>query len=106
MKLAVERKHLTNLLKTMAYQAESDLLQLVGPHYRRAEDEGRTLIQTALASTAEIEVTETELRVRLAPLSSGHRSGALTAVCDTLNDTNTISQGSRLRLRYAVAGTG
>jgi SMC interacting uncharacterized protein involved in chromosome segregation len=31
-KLATERKHLTNLLKMVAYQAESDLLALLGPH--------------------------------------------------------------------------
>jgi hypothetical protein len=35
-KLAPERKHLTNLIKMVAYQAESDLLRLVAPHYRRA----------------------------------------------------------------------
>jgi hypothetical protein len=53
-KLASERKHLTNLIKMVAYQAESDLLRLVALHYRRAGDEGRTLIQSALASAAEL----------------------------------------------------
>lgn len=52
-KLAPERKHLTNLIKMLAYQSESDLLRLVGSHYRRAEDEGRTLIQSPLASVAD-----------------------------------------------------
>jgi len=32
-KLAVERKHLTNLLKMVAYQAEGDLLRILAPHY-------------------------------------------------------------------------
>jgi len=102
-KLAVERKHVTSLLKMVAYQSESDLVRLVAPHYRRAEDEGRTLIQTALASAADIEVSDTDLRVRLAPLSSAHKSRALAAVCEKLNDTNTTFPGTRLRLRYAVA---
>ena len=44
-KLATERMHLTSLLKMVAYQVESDLFRLVMPHYKRAEDEGRTLIQ-------------------------------------------------------------
>jgi hypothetical protein len=39
-KLAPERKHLTNMVKMVAYQAESDLLRLVAPHYRRAGQEG------------------------------------------------------------------
>ncbi len=50
-KLATERKHITDLLKMVAYQAESDLCRLVEPHYRRASDEARTLVQSALAST-------------------------------------------------------
>ena len=51
-KLATERKLLTNHFKMLAYQAESDLVRLVAPHYRRAEEEGRTLIQSALATGA------------------------------------------------------
>ena len=101
-KLAPERKHLTNLLKMVAYQAESDLLRAVTPHYSRADDEGRTLIQSALASDADLQVTEDELRVTLAPLSSPHRTRAIAALCEELNQTVTIFPGSRLRLHYAV----
>ena len=101
-KLAPERKHLTNLIKMVAYQAESDLLRLVAPHYRRAGQEGRTLIQSALASTADLQVTETELRVTLAAQSSPHRTRAIAALCDQLNRTQTIFPGSRLRLHCAV----
>jgi hypothetical protein len=101
-KLAPERKHLTNLIKMVAYQAESDLLRLVAPHYRRADDEGRTLIQSALASAADLQVTKTELRITLAAQSSRHRSHAIAALCEELNQTKTIFPGSRLRLRYAI----
>ena len=102
-KLSAERKHLTSLRKMTAYQAESDLVRLAAPHYKRVEDEGRTLIQTAIASAADIEVTDTELRIRLASLSSAHRTRALAVVCQQLNDTNTVFPGTRLRLRYAIA---
>ena len=64
MRLAPERQHLMNLTKMVAYQAESDLVAMIEPHYRRAHQEGRTLIQSALASAAELEVTEHELHVR------------------------------------------
>jgi hypothetical protein len=101
-KLAPERKHLTNLIKMVAYQAESDLLRLVAPHYRRADQEGRTLIQSALASAADLEVTQTELRVTLASQSSPHRTRAIAALCEELNQTKTIFPGSRLRLCYAI----
>ena len=98
----VERKHLTDLLKMVAYQAESDLVRLVAPHYRRAEDEGRTLIQSALATPGDIEVADGELRVELEPLSSPHRTQALLALCDRLNETGARFPGSKLRLRFSV----
>ncbi len=108
-KLAPERKHLTNVLKIVAYQAESDLLRWVTPYYRRAGDEGRTLLQSAMASAADLEVTQSELRVTLAPQSSPHRTRAIAALCEQLNRTNTLFPGSRLRLRYSiqeVSGSG
>lgn len=101
-KLAPERKHLTNLLKMVAYQAESDLLRMVAPHYRRADDEGRTLIQAALASDAGLKVTKRELRVTLAPQSSPHRTRAIAALCEELNKGKAVFPGSNLRLIYAI----
>ena len=102
-KLAPERKLLTNLLKMVAYQTESDLVHRVAPHYRRLTDEGRTLIQAALASPADLEVTAEELRVLIAPLSSPHRTRAIAARCDDLNTRPVLFPGSRLRLRYGIA---
>ena len=101
-KLAPERKHLTNLIKMVAYQAESALLRIIASHYRRVNDEGRTLIQSALASAADIEVTDRQLRVKLASMSSAHRTRAIVALCQELNRTETIFPGSRLRLTYAI----
>ena len=101
-KLAPETKHLTNLVKMVAYQAESELLRIVTHHYRRADDEGRTLIQSALSSTADMRVTSREIRVTLAPQSSPHRTRAIAALCDTLNESATRFPGSKLRLRFAV----
>jgi len=101
-KLSTERKHLTNVLKMVAYQIESDLLALIRPHYKRVEDEGRTLVQMALQDTAAILPTEDELRITLAPLSSSHRSRALEALCEALNKTNTVFPGTTLRMNYSV----
>jgi len=102
-KLAPERKLLTNLMKMVAYQAESDLVHLVAPHYKRITDEGRTLIQAALASPAELEVTADELRVFIEPLSSPHRTRAIAGLCEDLNTRPVLFPGSRLRLRYGLA---
>ena len=103
-KLATQKKHLSNVIKLVAYQAESELARLIAPHYRRAQLEVRTLVQTALASAADIKVTDAELLVTLVPLSSAHRSRAIAVLCAKLNATATVFPGTRLRLRYAVAG--
>ena len=102
-RLSKERKHLTNVLKMLAYQIESDLLELIRPHYKRVEDEGRTLIHTFLQDAADIEPTADELRIQLAALSSQHRTGVLEALCATLNRTNTVFPGTELKMRYSVA---
>lgn len=101
-KLATERKHLTDLIKMLAYQAESDLLNLLQPHYLRAEQEGRTLLHEIFAACGDIKVTPSELHITLAPLSSPHRTRAAQALCELLDRTATVFPGSPLRIRFAV----
>jgi len=102
-KLSTERKHLTNILKMVAFQIESDLVEMIRPHYKRAEDEGRTLVQTILQDAADIEPAEGELRITLALLSSPHRSRVAESLCQALNKTNTMFPGTQLRMRFALA---
>ncbi|NMD19663.1 MAG: hypothetical protein GYA76_05195 [Verrucomicrobia bacterium] len=101
-KLAPEIKHLTNLIKMVAYQAQSQLLDAIAPYYARAADEGRRLLHAAFLGAADLEVTKEELRVTLRPQSSPHRSRAVAALCEQLNALNTAFPGSRLRLHYAI----
>jgi hypothetical protein len=102
-KLSTERKHLTNVLKMVAYQIESDLVELIRPHYKRVEEEGRTFIQAALQDAADLEPTKDQLRITLAPLSSPHRSRVLEILCTALNETHTKFPGTELEMHYAVA---
>jgi len=101
-KLATERKHLSNLIKMVAYQAESELVARLGPHYARADEEGRTLVHELLHAAADLEVTDSELRVTLHPLSSPHRTLAAKALCEQLDQTAITFPGSRLRLRFDI----
>lgn len=101
-KLATERKHLTDIIKMVAYQAESDLLALLRPHYARAEQEGRTLLHELFAAAGDIRVCDSQLHVILAPLSSPHRTRAAQALCEMLGQTATLFPGSRLRIHFAV----
>ena len=102
-KLSTGRKHLSNVLKMVAYQVESELVRTIAPHYRRSDDEGRTLIRSVLLGTADIDVTDEELRITLQPLSSRHRTRAVAALCDELNASPVRFPGTRLRMRFDVA---
>jgi transposase len=101
-KLATERKHLSNIVKMVAYQAESDLVALLSLHYARSTDEGRTLVHELFQSTADLDVGDSELQVTLHPLSSPHRTLAVAALCRHLNETATTFPGSRLRMHFSV----
>jgi hypothetical protein len=99
-KLATERKHLTDIIKMVAYQAESDLVALLRPHYARVDQEGRTLLHELFATAGDIHVSDSELTITLAPLSSPHRTHAAQALCEVLNKAATTFPGSRLRMRF------
>ncbi len=101
-KLATERKHLTNIIKMLAYQAESDLLAFLRPHYARSDEEGRTLLHELFRAPADIDLTDAELRVTLQPLSSPHRTLAVQALCDILTETATTFPGSRLNMHFVI----
>jgi hypothetical protein len=102
-RLPARVKNLYDGLKTLAWQVETDLVNAVAPFYRRAEDEGRTLVGAALRSSGDLDVTEDELTVTLAPQSSPHRTRALSELCRLLDATETRFPGTRLRLRYRMA---
>jgi hypothetical protein len=101
-KLATERKHLTDIIKMVAYQAESDLVALLRPHYARVDHEGRTLLHELFATAGDIRLSDSELNITLAPLSSPHRTLAAQALCEILDKTLTTFPGSRLRIRFAM----
>jgi transposase len=105
-RLKREKKHLTDVIKMVAYQAETDLLALIRSDYARADDEGRTLIQSALMGSGDLKVNDNELCVTLNPLSSPHRSKTIRALCAKLNTISTNFPGSKLRLVYDVKEHG
>jgi molybdopterin synthase catalytic subunit len=102
-KLATERKHLTDIIKMVAYQAESDLLAQLRPHYARVEHtRGEPLLHELFAAAGDIRISDTELLITLALVSSPHRTHAAQALSEMLDQTATIFPGSRLRMRFTV----
>jgi hypothetical protein len=101
-KLAVERKLITDAVKMAAYRAETKLVELVRPHFSRTDDEGRRFIKEALALSGDIEVDGTEVTVRLQPMSAPRFTRALEVLCGDLNAMDPRFPESRYRLRFAV----
>lgn len=97
-----EKKLIADTIKMTAYQVETRLLNLLGDHYCRTDDEGRTLLQAAFQATARIEAREEELYVKLAPQSSPHRTKAIEALCAELNALDTKFPGTNLRLKLSI----
>jgi len=100
--LKTEKKLIVDTIKMTAYQAETRLLGMLRGVYCRTEDEGRTLLQAAMQSTARIEVREGELYVELAPQSSPHRTKAIGELCTKLNALGAKFPGTCLRLKLAI----
>jgi transposase len=97
-----ETKLVTHACRIAAYNAESALARTVAPHYARAHDEARSLIQEALTCAGDLHITDGQLHVTLNPLSAPRRTRALAAMCELLNDTQTTYPGTDLVLSYSV----
>ena len=97
-----ETKLVTHACRIAAYNAESALARLVAPHYARANDEARSLIREALTAAGDLHIADGQIHVALNPLSAPRRTRALAAICELLNDTQTIYPGTDLVLSYRV----
>ena len=104
MRLSPERKRLHDAIRMATYNATTAHCRLLAPHYRRAADEGRTLLLEALRSPADLEILAEELHVRINPLSVPRRSRAIAALCKELNATETLYPGTKIRLVFSVKG--
>jgi transposase-like protein len=100
--LDTETKLLTHACRIAAYNAESALARLIAPHYARAHDEARSLIREALSCAGDLHLTDGHINVTLNPLSAPRRTRALAAICQLLNDTQTVYPGTDLVLTYTV----
>jgi hypothetical protein len=102
--LTVEHKHFMNIVKMAVYRAETALYRLLGPHYRRHEQEGRALLREAFRASGSLTLTDGYLKVTLDPLSAPRRSRAIAALCQELNASATRIPGTSLRLQFDVHG--
>jgi hypothetical protein len=102
MRLEAEIKQITHAIRMTAYNAETALARTLNGHYARAGDEAYALIREALTASGDIHPGNSELLIRLDPLTAPRRTQALAALCDQLNHTASRYPGTDLVLRYKV----
>jgi hypothetical protein len=100
-----ESKMVQNIIKIICYRAETAFAHLLTPHYKRANQEIRMLIKSVIDTSINMEVDKDkeQLNITLYPLSNQRSNQAVSKICDTLNQTNTIYPGTNLRLIYKIA---
>lgn len=101
-RLDVERKRIMDAIRMATYNAESALARLIEPYYARSEDEGRSLLREIFKTSADMEVIENELHIRINNLSAPRRTKALAKLCEELTSTKTRYPGTNLKLVYSV----
>ena len=97
-----DRKILTDLVKMVAYRAESAMARCLAPIFKRHEDEARQLLQSIYQATADLlpDTGAATLTVRFHGLASPRATRALADLCEIANATPVRYPGTRLQLRY------
>jgi prepilin-type processing-associated H-X9-DG protein len=101
-RLHPERKRIHDAIRLATYNAESALARLLVPHYRRADDEARSLLREIFTTPADLDIIGDKLHVRINPLSAPRRTRALAGLCADLTATETPYPGTTLTLVYSV----
>ena len=101
-RLDAETKQITHAIRMAAYNAETTLARALDGHYARAGNEAYALIREALTTSGDIHPGNSELLIRLDPLTAPRRTQALAALCDQLTAARACYPGTSLVLRYEV----
>lgn len=100
--LDCERKLLTDVLKMIAYRAESQIARWVAPVFKRHEDETRNLLQSIFQGTADLRPDHRQrtLTVRFHGLSTPRATRALSGLCQMATAKQICYPGTTLRLVF------
>lgn len=101
-RLELERKTLTDLIKMVAYRTESSMLRLIGPLLVRHEEEGRAFLKALFGTPADLIPHENgrQLTVRFHSMAHRRFNNVLRAVCEVLTSERHCYPGTRLRMVF------
>jgi hypothetical protein len=99
-RLERERKTMTDTFKMVAYRAETQLANLVGPLLPHRDDEARKFMRQVFNLPADLlpDHERSELVVRLHSMTTPRDNRALASLCGLLNDLKLRYPGTGLRL--------
>ena len=97
-----ERKTLTDVIKMVAYRAETSLAQSLRPFSSRHEDEARKLLKAVFQLPANLIADEAQqlLKVRLHGMANGRSNRALQALCEVMTAKKLRYPGTGLRMVF------
>jgi alkylhydroperoxidase/carboxymuconolactone decarboxylase family protein YurZ len=101
-KLKTESKLFINIIRMIAYRAETALFNLIRPIFRNTEKEGRMIIKTILSSDADLKqdkINQT-LTVTLHTQANPRTNRAAAALCQILTETETRYPGTKLKTDF------
>lgn len=97
-----ESKLLINIIRMIAYRAETAMTNLIRPYYANSGKDGRTLLKEIFTSPADIypDYENKTLTVMLHSMSNPRRNKAVAELCSILTDTQTIYPKTDLKIIY------
>lgn len=100
--LKKESKHFMNVIKMIAYRAETVLYNLIKPIFKTAEKEGRRIIQSIMASDADIlpDYETKTLTIKIHGQATPKINEVLKTLCELMNETKTIYPQTDLTLIF------
>lgn len=103
-KLKTESKNFMNILKMIAYRAESAMFNCLNEFLKNNQNEGRMLIKQLINSQANIKVDQKNkiLNIKINSMSTPRYNKAVAQLLEMLNDTQTIYPGTDLMLKYQI----
>jgi hypothetical protein len=100
--LKKESKMFMNIIKMIAYRAETALFNLIKPFYNNNEKDGRQIIQTILSSSANVQpdYQNNTLNITIHSQATPRTNKALKHLCEELNQTETSYPLTNLKLVF------
>jgi hypothetical protein len=104
-KLNQEGKFLQNIIKMICYRAETAFANLLSIHFKRFDDEIRTLVKTICRQTVDLypDYHNNQLIVTLYPLANLRSCKAVENVIQYLNLSKTLYPGTQLMMIFKIA---